>query len=246
MERLNKHLAHAGVGSRRQCDLLIQAGRVSVNGQRVESAGVRINPETDKVAVDDTPIKTERCVYWLFHKPRGVLCTNYDPAGRPRAIDFLPHVDQRIYTVGRLDEDSEGLLLMTNDGELANRLMHPRYGVEKTYLVLVAGFPSPEDQKRLLEGVYLAEGKVKAKRVKRMKVQGQSTWLRITLNEGKNREIRRMLSKCHHKVMRLRRIAIGPVKLDRLRAGKARKLSLGELEALKKSIREPKRLERVE
>lgn len=240
MDRLNKFLAHAGVGSRRQCDALIQAGRVVVNGVRVDSPGVRIDPEKDKVAVDDNPVHVERQVYWVFHKPRGVLCTNYDPAGRSKALDFLGHVDQRIYTVGRLDLDSEGLLLLTNDGELANQLMHPRFGIEKTYLVQVAGFPTQDDQKKLLEGVYLAEGRVKAKRVKRMKVQGQSTWLRITLNEGKNREIRRMLAKLGHKVMRLRRIAIGPVELDRLPAGKSRKLSKGEHEALLKSIRKRK------
>lgn len=237
MERLNKFLAHAGIGSRRQCDALIQSGRVVVNGVRIQSAGVRVNPESDKVSVDDTPVQSERRVYWVFHKPRGVLCTNYDPAGRPKALDFLGHVDQRIYTVGRLDQDSEGLLLLTNDGDLANQLMHPRYGVEKTYLVQVAGFPTQDDQKKLMTGVFLADGKVKAKRVKRMKVQGQSTWLSITLNEGKNREIRRMLAKLDHKVLRLRRIAIGPVKLDRLPPGKSRKLSKGEHETLLKSIR---------
>lgn len=237
MDRLNKFLAHAGVGSRRQCDALIQAGRVVINGVRITSPGVRVNPDTDKVSVDDTPVHSERKVYWVFHKPRGVLCTNYDPAGRMKALDFLGHVDQRIYTVGRLDQDSEGLLLLTNDGDLANQLMHPRYGVEKTYLVQVAGFPSQDDQKKLLAGVFLADGKVKAKRVKRMKVQGQSTWLRITLNEGKNREIRRMLAKLGHKVMRLRRIAIGPVKLDRLPPRKSRKLSKTEFDALARSIR---------
>src|SRR5262245_3959034 len=237
MDRLNKYLAHAGVGSRRQCDALIQAGRVVINGVRITSPGVRVNPDTDKVSVNDTPVNPERKVYWVFHKPRRVLCTNYDPAGRMKALDFLGHVDQRIYTVGRLDQDSEGLLLLTNDGDLANQLMHPRYGVEKTYLVQVAGFPSQDDQKKLLAGVFLADGKVKAKRVKRMKVQGQSTWLRITLNEGKNREIRRMLSKLGHKVMRLRRMGLGPVKLDGLPPRKSRRLSKTEFDAITRSIR---------
>src|SRR3954469_18802479 len=111
MERLNKYLAHAGVGSRRQCDALVQAGRVAVNGTRISEPGTQVNPETDKVSVDDTPVRAEKPTYWLFHKPRGVLCTNFDPAGRDRAIDFFRHVEQRVYTVGRLDEDSEGLLL---------------------------------------------------------------------------------------------------------------------------------------
>ena len=240
MDRLNKYLAHAGVGSRRQCDALIVAGRVAVNGVRVDAPGVRINPETDKVAVDDNPVNVERKVYWVFHKPRGVLCTNYDPSGRTKVLDFLEHVDQRVYTVGRLDLDSEGLLLMTNDGELANQLMHPRFGIEKTYMVQVAGFPSPDDQKKLLEGVYLAEGKVKAKNVKRMKVQGQSTWLRITLNEGKNREIRRMLAKLGHRSCACGGLPSAQSSLDRLPAGKSRKLSKAEHDSLLKSIRKRK------
>jgi 23S rRNA pseudouridine2605 synthase len=234
MERLNKFLAHAGVGSRRHCDGLVQAGRVSVDGVRVHEPGTRVDPEQQRVCVDDVPVHGERLVYWLVHKPRGVVCTNYDPAGRTRAVDLVPHVAQRVYTVGRLDEASEGLLLLTNDGDLAFRLMHPRFGVEKTYLVQVAGDPTPEQLKQLLQGVFLAEGRVKARRVKRLKKQKGSTWLKIVLAEGKNREIRRMLARLGHKVLRLRRTAIGPVLLDRLPKGKARKLSLPELEALRK------------
>ena len=232
MDRLNKYLAHAGVGSRRHCDELILAGRVSVDGTTVRELGTRVEPG-QRVAVDGEPVRSERPVYWLVHKPRGYLCTNHDPAGRPLALDLVPHVDQRVYTVGRLDEDSEGLLLLTNDGELAHRLMHPRYGVEKTYLVQVAGVPRREDLQKLLQGVWLAEGHVKAKSVKRLKTQGESTWLRITLSEGKNREIRRMLARLHHKVMRLRRTAIGPVELGSLSKGKSRRLSQAELEALR-------------
>src|SRR6516225_2746048 len=123
MERLNKLLAHAGVGSRRHCDDLILAGRVAVDGQRVRELGIRVDPDAQKISVDDVPVKLERLVYWLVNKPRGYLCTNHDPAGRPRAIDLIPHVEQRVYNVGRLDEGSEGLLLMTNDGDLANKLM---------------------------------------------------------------------------------------------------------------------------
>ena len=144
----------------------------------------------------------------------------------------------RLYAeiVGRLDEASEGLLLMTNDGDLAMPLMHPRYGVPKTYLVLVAGKPTPADLQKLLDGVWLSDGKVKAKSVKRAKPQGNSTWLRVVLTEGKNREIRRMLAKLGHKVMRLRRVAIGPVKLDKLPKGKARRVSEGELADLRKFV----------
>ena len=212
MLRLNKYLAHAGVGSRRHCDDLIAAGRVKVDGQVVRDLGTRVDPDRRSVAVDDHPVRAEKLVYWVVNKPRGYLCTNHDPAGRPLAIDLVPHVDQRVYTVGRLDEDSEGLLLMTNDGDLAQQLMHPRFGVEKTYLVQVAGSPTPDDLRQLLDGVWLSEGQVKAKCVKRLKRQGDSTWLQIVLTEGKNREIRRMLAKLGHKVMRLKRIAIGPVR----------------------------------
>jgi 23S rRNA pseudouridine2605 synthase len=232
MERLNKLLAHAGIGSRRHCDDLIAAGRVSIDGQVVRELGTRIEPG-QRVAVDGEPIHGEKHVYWLVNKPRGCLCTNYDPARRPLVLDLVPHVSQRVYTVGRLDEDSEGLVLLTNDGELAHKLMHPRFGVEKTYLVQVAGAPTRDDLQQLLKGVWLSEGHVKAKNVKRLKSQGESTWLRITLSEGKNREIRRMLARLKHKVMRLRRIAIGPVDLGKLSKGKSRRLSLAELEALR-------------
>jgi 23S rRNA pseudouridine2605 synthase len=234
MERLNKLLAHAGVGSRRHVEELIAAGRVSVDGQPVRELGTKVNPETQRVAVDGQPVKLERPVYWLVNKPRGYLCTNEDPAGRPRAIDLVPHVEQRVYTVGRLDEDSEGLLLLTNDGDLAHRLMHPRFGVEKTYLVQVAGHPSREDVQQLLQGVWLSDGHVRARRVKVMKSQGESAWMQIVLSEGKNREIRRMLARLNHKVLRLRRVAIGPVQLDKLAKGKARKLSLTEVNALQR------------
>jgi 23S rRNA pseudouridine2605 synthase len=234
MERLNKFLAHAGVASRRQCDTLIASGRVRVNGRVVVDLATKVDAATHKVAVDDTPVRVERSVYWVVHKPVGYLCTNHDPSGRPLALHLIPHVEQRVYTVGRLDESSEGMLLMTNDGELAHKLMHPRYQIEKTYQVLVAGKPSVADLNKLLEGVWLSAGKVAAKSVRRMKPQGESTWLRVVLCEGKNREIRRMLAKLSHKVLRLKRIAIGPVLLDKLPKGKSRKLNPRELDALNK------------
>jgi 23S rRNA pseudouridine2605 synthase len=235
MERLSKILAHAGVGSRRHCEALIAAGRVSVDTKVVRELGTRADLQSQRVCVDGQPVHAERAVYWLVNKPRGYLCTNHDPAGRPRAVDLVPHVQQRVYTVGRLDEDSEGLLLMTNDGELANKLTHPRFGVEKTYLVQVAGDPSREDLQQLLNGVWLSDGHVRARRVKRLKKQGESVWLRVVLNEGKNREIRRMLARLGHKVMRLRRVAIGPLELGGLRSGKARRLSPEELTDLRRS-----------
>jgi 23S rRNA pseudouridine2605 synthase len=235
MERLNKFLAHAGVGSRRHCDELILRGRVQVAGQVVRELGTKIEPEGAEVCVDGQSLHTERAVHWLVNKPRGYLCTNHDPAGRPLAIDLVPHVHQRVYTVGRLDEDSEGLLLLTNDGELAHRLMHPRFGVDKTYLVQVAGRPAREDLQQLLQGVWLSDGHVRARHVRRLKSQGDSTWLEIVLSEGKNREIRRMLARLNHKVLRLKRTAIGPVQLGRLASGKSRPLGKDELARLRRA-----------
>jgi 23S rRNA pseudouridine2605 synthase len=234
MERLNKYLAHAGLGSRRHCDDLILGGHIAVDGQIVRELGVKIDPEQQKVSVDGEPLTEERHVYWLLNKPRGVLCTNFDPDGRVRAVDLVDHVRQRVYPVGRLDEDSEGLLLLTNDGELANRLTHPRFGVDKTYHVQVAGRPTHEDIERLLRGVWLSDGHVQARRVKRLKQQGESTWLEIVLSEGKNREIRRMLARLEHKVIRLRRVAIGPIQIGRLAKGKSRPLTGFEMDRLRR------------
>jgi 23S rRNA pseudouridine2605 synthase len=233
MERLNKFLARAGIGSRRHCDELIGRGRISVGGRIVRELGTKVDPDGPDICVDGQPLRAERPVHWLVNKPPGVLCTNHDPAGRPRAIDLIPHVHQRVYTVGRLDEDSEGLLLLTNDGELAHRLMHPRFGVDKTYVVQVAGRPGREDLHQLLQGVWLSDGHVKARHVRRMRSQGESTWLEIVLSEGKNREIRRMLARLNHKVLRLKRTAIGPVMLGRLASGRSRPLSKDELSRLR-------------
>jgi len=235
MDRLNKVLAHAGIGSRRHCDDLISAGRVAVDGQPVKELGTRVDPENQTITVDGEPIHEERHVYWLVNKPRGYLSTNYDPGRRPRVIDLVPHIDQRVYTVGRLDENSEGAVLLTNDGDLAFALMHPRFGVPKTYLVQVAGRPTPEDLNKLTKGIWLSAGRVKAAGVKRLKSQGKSSWLRIVLREGKNREIRRMLANLQHKVLTLKRIAIGPVQLGHLRRGKSRKLAQEEVQSLRDS-----------
>ncbi|HZU36652.1 MAG TPA: pseudouridine synthase [Gemmataceae bacterium] len=232
---MQKVLAHAGVGSRRQCETLIASGHVTINGAVVRELGTKVDPAAQQIAVDGVPIHHERPVYWVVNKPRGYLCTNRDPSGRPLAVDLVPHVPERVFCVGRLDEASEGLLLLTNDGELAHKLMHPRFGVEKTYLVQVAGRPSPEDVHKLLRGVWLSDGHVKAKAVTRLKSQGESSWLRIVLAEGRNREIRRLLARLGHKVMRLKRIALGPVRIGRLKHGKARPLSAPEIASLRRT-----------
>jgi 23S rRNA pseudouridine2605 synthase len=243
MERLNKFLAHAGVGSRRRCDELILRGRVRIDGAVVRELGVKVEPEKQEICVDGQVLESEKPVYWLVNKPAGVLCTNHDPSGRPRVVELVPHVAQRVYPVGRLDEESEGLLLLTNDGDLAHKLMHPRFGVEKTYLVQAAGRPAGDDVQQLLKGVWLSDGHVRARRVKKLKTQGESTWLEIVLSEGKNREIRRMLAKLGHKVLRLKRTALGPVQLGRLPSGKSRPLRKEELDRLRRAAERPVRRE---
>ena len=171
---------------------------------------------------------------YAVNKPEGYVSTNYDPSGRPRVVDLVPEIPERVYTVGRLDEDSTGLMILTNDGELANRLAHPRFGVEKLYRALVAGLPDPETLAKLTEGVWLSDGKVRAKRARIAGRQGQATILELVLAEGKKREIRRMLAKLGHKVMSLTRVAVGPITLKGLPVGECRPLTRHEVELLRK------------
>jgi 23S rRNA pseudouridine2605 synthase len=234
LQRLQKVLAHAGIGSRRGCEELILQGRVTVDGQVVRELGTRVDPACQKVAVDGQRIHAERIVYYAVCKPKGYVSTNDDPAGRPRVIDILPEIPERVYSIGRLDEMSMGLMLLTNDGELANRLAHPRYGVEKLYRVIVAGTPDRSVLTKLTDGVWLAEGKVRAKRVRVVGTKGQATVLEMTLADGKNREVRRMLANLGHKVMSLTRIAIGPITLKGLAPGGYRALTAVEVGLLRK------------
>ena len=233
-QRLQKILAHAGLGSRRDCEEYILQGRVTVDGKVVRELGTRVNSEGAAIAVDGERVRLEKMVYFAVNKPKGYVSTNNDPAGRPRVIDLLPDVPERVYVVGRLDEDSMGLMILTNDGELANRLAHPRYGVEKTYRALVAGTPGREILDKLTEGIWLSDGKVRAKRAGFAGSQGEATTLELVLAEGKKREIRRMLAKLGHKVMSLTRIAIGPVVLKGLSSGEHRPLSRSEIDLLRK------------
>jgi 23S rRNA pseudouridine2605 synthase len=232
--RLQKVMAAAGIGSRRHCEEMILAGRVEVDGKAVRKLGTKVDPATQQVRVDGELIKTARTpVYYLVNKPEGVVCTNSDPSGRTRVVDLVPFPDgEHLYTVGRLDLSSEGLILVTNDGELANRLTHPRYGVEKTYLALVAGKIPPEAIDKLRNGVHLAEGMARCTAVYVKKMLPQSTLLEIVLSEGKNREIRRILAKVGHKVLTLKRIAVGDVKLRDLKPGEFRKPTRDELKSL--------------
>jgi 23S rRNA pseudouridine2605 synthase len=230
--RVQKLLAAAGIGSRRKCEELITAGRVTIDGKVVTELGTKVDPESADVRVDLEPLPRSHHVYYMVNKPIGVVTTNSDPDGRPRVVDLAPQ-GQRLFAVGRLDATSEGLILVTNDGELANRLAHPRYGVEKTYQVQVAGLPTPEVLQKLRRGVHLAEGFAHAKRIWVKSHHKQSTILEMVLDEGKNREVRRLLAQVGHKVLHLRRTAFGSLRLGDLPIGACRALRREELRMLK-------------
>jgi 23S rRNA pseudouridine2605 synthase len=233
MERLQKVLAAAGLGSRRQCEELITAGRVEVDRRVVTELGTRVDPAKQQVRVDGEALHTAKLEYFALNKPSGVLCTNRDPSGRTRAVDLVPARGARLFTIGRLDLHSDGLILVTNDGDLANRLTHPRYGVSKTYRVVVAGNPTREIVTKLQQGVHLAEGFARAERVTIKAHHKESAVLEMVLREGKNREIRRILARVGHKVLRLTRIAVGPVRLGSLPTGEVRRLTHEEIKALR-------------
>ncbi len=231
-ERLQKILASAGLGSRRECEELILQGRVRVNRKRVDQLPVLVDPDTDKIQVDGRAIRLERKVYYLLNKPKGVLCTQRDPAGRRRAVDLLADVPERVYPVGRLDADSQGMVLLTNDGELAAGLTHPRYGVPKTYRARVKGRMSGEVLEKLRQGIWLSEGKTQPARVRLTYRSRDHSALEITLREGRNRQVRRMLAKLGHPVRELTRIRIGRLSLRGLGVGRYRPLQPAEVKAL--------------
>ena len=230
--RLQKYLAEAGVGSRRRCEQLMQQGRVSVNGQTIRVLGSKIDPARDAVAVGGRPVAVESKVYIVLHKPAGVLCTSRDTHGRKRAVDLLPRSLPRLYTVGRLDKDTEGLLLLTNDGTFSLRLTHPRYKISKTYLVEVKGELNSAEIARLLKGV-ASEGEVlRAETIFQVRTRNNTTEMRLTLSEGRKRQIRRMMAAIGHPVKRLVRLAVGPVELGDLRISQWRRLTYEEVNQL--------------
>ncbi|MEM8734027.1 MAG: pseudouridine synthase, partial [Planctomycetota bacterium] len=217
-QRLNKILAAAGHGSRREVEELIVQGRVEVDREIITNLAFKADPKKAKIKVDGQLLKQQRLVYFMLNKPTGVLSTNRDPSGRIRVIDFVPG-SQRVFSVGRLDKSSEGLMLLTNDGELAQKLAHPKYRVQKTYFVVVSGVMKKEDLDKLKKGVYLSEGFARIDGARIKKQRKASTELEIVLSEGKNREIRRILARAGHKVVVLRRIAIASLRLAQLPVG---------------------------
>jgi len=235
LQRINKVLAAAGLGSRRQVDELIEQGRVEIDGQVITQVGVKVDLANATISVDGEELKQHRPVYFALHKPEGVLCTNRDPQGRPRVIDFVPN-QHRLFPVGRLDASSTGLILLTNDGELAQQLAHPKHEIPKRYAVVVVGQVELDALKRLERGIYLAEGKAQVDQAKLKKVRKSSTELEITLSEGKNREIRRVLARLGHKVVSLKRIAIGTLRLGDLPEGAYRPLSNQEVQGLYQAV----------
>jgi pseudouridine synthase len=235
-ERLQRALARAGYGSRRASEELIQQGRVTVDGS-VATLGDRVDPAVTKVEVDGVEVNLDPNVrYFAFHKPVGVVTTMRDPQGRPDLRAYLPSEGPRVFPVGRLDRESEGLLLLTNDGELANRLLHPRYGVEKEYLAEVRGRPTARHAARLRAGVDLDDGPAAARRARVVDARGDRGALLVVMTEGRKREVRRMLAAVDLPVVRLIRLRIGPVRLGRMAPGTLRELTHDEVRALARAV----------
>ncbi|NIA20961.1 MAG: pseudouridine synthase [Anaerolineaceae bacterium] len=230
-QRIHKILAHAGHGSRRSCEELIEGGRVTVNG-KVATVGDKATLGSDDIRIDGHRVRAERKVYFLLNKPKGMICTNSDPYGRPKVADLTAGIAERVYPVGRLDADSRGLLIMTNDGELAARLTH------KTYEVEIAGQMTGQDVQKLISGVWLNEGRTRSSQVRVLHRGGRRSLIEITLREGRNRQVRRMLAKLNHPVKNLTRTRIGRLTLKGLGTRKFRPLTQRELQALVKLCRD--------
>lgn len=231
--RLQKALAQAGVSSRRAAEEIILKGRVAVNGEVVTELGYKVRAGRDRITVDGRVVAPEeKRVYLLFYKPGQCVTTARDPQGRRTVLDFIPDLGLRIFPVGRLDYDAEGLLLLTNDGELANRLQHPRYGVAKTYEVKVAGHPDEKALNLLRTGVVLEEGTTGPADVTLLRRLPRASWIRIVLHQGWNRQIKRMGEAVGHPVQKIKRVAYGPLELGRLEPGKFRHVTREELRLL--------------
>jgi 23S rRNA pseudouridine2605 synthase len=237
--RLQKVLAAAGIGSRRACEELIAAGRVSVDGVTVREMGLRVDPLTAVVHVDGARINVrDDLVYLAVNKPRGVLSAMSDSRGRRTVADLVADRPERLFHVGRLDADSEGLLLLTNDGELAHRLMHPAFGVAKTYLATVSAPVRRDVARQLRSGVELDDGPARVDAFRVVQTSGERAIVEVVLHEGRKHIVRRLLDAVGHPVQRLVRTAIGPVRLGNLRAGQVRELSRDELAELHRLVDE--------
>ncbi len=235
-ERLQKILAARGVASRRQAEVMILAGRVSVNGRIVDALGEKADSNADEIRVDGQLLRASKLLYFLFHKPRGVVTTLKDPQGRPSLETYLASLPERLYPVGRLDYSSEGLLLLTNDGELTNRLLHPRYHVPKTYRVVVTGRLGSAAIQVFQQGVQLSDGMTAPAKVQYVRFDAETgqTTFELTIREGKNRQIRRMCDAIKLPVVRLIRLSLSFLKLDGISPGRMRPLTPHEVQRLRK------------
>lgn len=232
-ERLQKIIAAAGITSRRAAEEMILAGQVAVNGTVITELGVKADPDVDLITVDGTPVKpADRLYYLLLHKPAGYVTSLKDPEGRKLVTELVDDIDARLFPVGRLDYNSEGLLLLTNDGAWANRLMHPRHQVDKEYHVRVRGKADPQQIKRLSDGVQLEDGPASGATVRLLKADQNNDWLSITIREGRNRQVRRMCAAVGLSVVRLRRIRYGNLTLGGLKPGEYRMLTAAEAQSL--------------
>jgi 23S rRNA pseudouridine2605 synthase len=236
-QRLQKVLAAAGVDSRRNCEELILDGAVRVNRKVVDTLPVFVDPEKDVITVNGRRIQAARKVYFLLNKPKGVICTNSDPEGRKRAIDLV-RTDERVFCVGRLDADTTGLIIVTNDSELTNKLTHPRYGLSKKYVVKVKGEISGDAVEKLKKGVWLAEGKTGYAVIKVLKRNYKESLIEITLQQGLNRQIRRMLARVGLRVKSLKRAQIGRLTAKGLGVGQSRRLSEAEVRSLRRAAKD--------
>ncbi|MCS7462424.1 rRNA pseudouridine synthase [Paenibacillus doosanensis] len=234
MERLQKVLAEAGVASRRKCEELITAGRVQVNDEVITTLGVKVDAQKDVIKVDGRAIRQQKKVYVLFNKPKGVITSASDPGGRKIVTDFLKAVKERIYPVGRLDYDTEGLLLLTNDGEFANLLTHPKHHVPRTYHATVKGVPHGTLLDKLREGIELEDGLTAPAEVEYYDINPEKneTVVSITIYEGRNRQVRRMFEAIQYPVIKLRRVQFGPIPLTGVPRGKFRHLKPQEVKEL--------------
>ncbi|KSU89543.1 pseudouridine synthase [Bacillus sp. VT 712] len=233
MERLQKVIAHAGVASRRKAEELITQGRVTVNGKAIKELGTKVGPN-DKIEVDGVPLEREEPVYFMLYKPRGVISAAKDDKDRKTVVDFFPHVEERIYPIGRLDYDTSGLILLTNDGEFANLLTHPKYEIDKVYVAKIKGIPPREKIRQLQRGIMLEDGKTSPARAKVLSIDKgkQTAIVELTIHEGKNRQVRRMFEAIGHPVLKLKRERYANLDLRGLNAGEARELTAHEVKQL--------------
>jgi 23S rRNA pseudouridine2605 synthase len=238
MERLAKYLAHCGIASRRKAEEYIKEGQVSVNGAIVESPATNIDPSKDHIKIGNKLIKPKTRKYFILNKPKNVITTKADTFDRQTVLDLLPAKHHDLHPVGRLDKDTTGLLLLTNDGPLTNALTHPRYHAQKRYRVTINGKISLDDVIKIKKGVWLAEGKTKPAKARIVRSGRQITIVDVSIREGKNRQIRRMISSIGYRVKDLERISIGPISLGRLAIGQWRVLSGSEIKRLKEYVDE--------